>query len=253
MAEALREAVKDDLEGLDGAAVMFSGGLDSSVLAVLARKHCPVTLYTLGDAGSSDLMQATECAGILDLPLVSVTFTRQGIEESIRDVVLRHGMARAKWMTTFVSFDLVMRKIRERHVLCGQGADELFGGYRKYHASPEPRTQMDRDLATLAEEEMPMYRRLASNYGKELLTPYLSLRVMHVAKELGAEPSADGQWTKPLLREAAAMLGVPGMMAQKPKKAMQYGSGVSAELRRLLKGLGTDLDGYIHSVVELGK
>jgi asparagine synthase (glutamine-hydrolysing) len=253
LAAELRRIVGNELEGLDRVGVMFSGGLDSSILAVLARKHCEVMLYTLGTGGSHDLKWASECAGLMDLPLTEIICSKEDIMCSMRDVVLKHGMARAKWMSTFVSFDLVLRHVAEDQVLCGQGADEAFGGYWKYLDSPNPGEMMQRDLAGLLEEEMPEYRRMADCYGKTILTPYLESPMLDLARTMPPDMLFNSQGNKLVLRDAARIIGVPGMTVEKPKKAMQYGSGVSAAMRRIIRDSGTDLDGFIESLVKLGK
>ncbi len=247
LASELRRIVGKELEDFERVAVMFSGGVDSSVLAVLARKHCEVMLYTLGTEGSHDLKWASECASLMDLPLTKIICSKEDIIGSMKDVVIKHGITRAKWMSTFVSFDLVLRHVSEDHVLCGQGADEAFGGYRKYLGSPDPRRLMEHDISGLLEEEMHEYMRMARNYGKSLLAPYLEPSVLSLARAMPQESFIGPQGNKLVLRDAAKLIGVPGKMADSPKKAMQYGSGVSAAMRRIVKDSGTDLDGFIES------
>jgi asparagine synthase (glutamine-hydrolysing) len=166
----------------------------------------------------------------------------------MENVVVRDGMAKARWMSTFVSFDLVLCRVNEKFAMCGQGADEVFGGYRKYLTAQDLSAAMQRDLSNLAEDEMPAYRAMAKRHGKSLLAPYLDRKIMaYASKMAGADLFRDGD-SKPALRDAAMALGVPKMMALRPKKAMQYGSGVSKAIRHVLKSEGKDLESFISSV-----
>ncbi len=252
LAAEIRRVVGEELEGLDRVGIMFSGGLDSSVLAILARKHCDVMLYTLGNEKSHDSVWSAECAHMIDLPLTLIRYSEKDVRDSLGNVILKHGMTRARWVSTFVAFDLALRNIREGNVICGQGADEAFGGYRKYTESPDPRAQMDSDISALVEEEMPEYRKMAGHYGKSLIAPFLEPGILGLAAAVPANQSLGPEGNKLVLREAAEIIGVPGMMATRPKKAMQYGSGVSAAIKRILKDSGTDLDSFINSLVQMG-
>ncbi|MBA3045102.1 MAG: hypothetical protein KKH41_03745 [Candidatus Thermoplasmatota archaeon] len=247
LAGILREIVKDCVSGSGEVALMFSGGLDSAILAVLARKFCDLKLYTAGLEGSHDLEWGVECAAIMDLPCVPIVLEENDIIESLERVTDTHRMTNPKWMTTFVGFDLVLRNISENTVLCGQGADELFGGYKKYRTAEEPLALMKTELAELVENEFPMYRKVAGHYGKELLAPYLDSRIINFAEKVPVNQMLDETGNKLVLRKAAELLGVPGMMAQKPKKAMQYGSGISKSVKHYLKSSKFTLNDTINN------
>ena len=249
----LRSVVKETLLGVDSAGLLFSGGLDSSILAILSRKHCDVTLYVLGAPDSHDAVWATECASMIDMPLRAIPFDDADALESMKTVVLKHGMTNAKWMSTFTAFDLLLRKVEETNVLCGQGADEIFGGYRKYSRSADIRSAMDDDVGNLLEKEYPAYEKMAENYDKRLIAPYLDRRLVELGSRIPADANIDGTGNKLVLRKAAELLGVPGMMSQRPKKALQYGSGVSKTIGKCLKNMGADLDSFIQYSVKCGK
>ncbi|MDO9536714.1 MAG: asparagine synthase C-terminal domain-containing protein [Thermoplasmata archaeon] len=247
LVEILRSIVHDQLVHIDNLALMFSGGLDSATLAVIARKKCNLTLYTAGFEGSHDLEWVRECASIIDLPIVEIILDKEDIVKSIESVVKTHDMTNPKWMSTFVGFDIVLSKIKEKQVMCGQGADELFGGYKKYNELEDPDSRMAIDIKELVELEMPEYMRMAGNYDKILLAPFLDERLRAFAANLPLEMKINDSGNKFILREAAKMLGVPGMMADKPKKAMQYGSGISKAIKHYLKNSEIDLQTLIES------
>ena len=158
-------------------------------------------------------------------------------------------MDNPRWASTFVAFDLVLQRIDEKLVLCGQGADELFAGYKKYRemTQEEAEARMRRDLEELVNEEFPLYRKMAQNYGKILIAPFLHPEVIEFSRAIPFKYKL-GDENKMVLRLAASFLGVPGSMAEKPKKAMQYGSGVSKVLKFKVKSSGMDLGDIIKSI-----
>jgi len=244
----LRSVVRDSINGHKKMALMFSGGLDSAVLAIIARKSCDIRLYTIGMDGSHDLEWASQCAALLDLPYSEIIVEEGQVASSIERVVSVHGMRNPSWMSTFVSFDMLLAEIHEEAVMCGQGADELFGGYRKYLESADARKIMADDARELIHNEWPSYLEMAKNHGKLLMAPYLDRRVVEFAGKIPISLKISESENKLVLRAAADYLGVPGMMAYKKKKAMQYGSGISKAIKQCLKdqgkGLGELMDTY---------
>ena len=256
LANILRDSVKNSLADKDEIAIMFSGGVDSAILAVVARKFCDVKLFVAGMEGSNDLQWGTEAGELLDLPVQQIIFTREDVLQAMKNVVLIHKMENPRWMSTFTAFDIVLSRIDEPVAFCGQGADELFGGYKKYREMPpkDAETRMFADYEELAFQEMPIYSAMASYYDMKLIAPFLNQDIVNFAgqvpieQKLGNETLGQGQNNKEILRQAAEVLGVPGSMARRPKKAMQYGSGVSKVIKSYIKNSETDLSGIINNI-----
>jgi len=132
----LSEAVHTRLPPGLPAALMFSGGIDSTLMAHYARRFRPeMPGYFLGDHGAPDYDYAARYAEQTGFDLRLVPFSPQGAEtaaliddvvaitEAFEPTVVRGGLC---------SF-LVARAIHAdgfRVALCGEGADELFCGYR---------------------------------------------------------------------------------------------------------------------------
>src|SRR5512137_1035984 len=66
LSDLISRAVEQALE--DRIAVSFSGGLDSTVIAAVARRHADVELFTAGTEGSEDVEYAEKAAAQLGLP-----------------------------------------------------------------------------------------------------------------------------------------------------------------------------------------
>jgi asparagine synthase (glutamine-hydrolysing) len=245
LANLIRSVTKRSLSGTKNIGLMFSGGLDSAVLAVTARKHCDITLYIAGMEGSHDLEWGCECASILDIPHVSIIFQEKDIIQAMQNVVKIHGMTNPKWMSTFVGFDLILQKVGEKHVICGQGADELFGGYRKYGRMADAVSAMNEGVMELVSMEIPAYKKMAAHYEKTLLAPYLDDELIYFAGSVPEFRKFNESDCKIILRDAADIMGVPGMMAHRQKKAMQYGTNISKTIKKHLKNSGINLESFI--------
>ena len=124
LADILRKSVENSLVNKNSIGLMFSGGVDSAILAVVARKFCDVNLYVAGMEGTHDIEWGSETGELLDLPVTKIIFTKEDVLQSIKNVVNIHKMENPRWMSTFTAFDLTLSKINEYLVLCGQGADE---------------------------------------------------------------------------------------------------------------------------------
>ena len=67
LAELLKTSIEQSLE--DKVAVAFSGGVDSSLIAYVAKQNCEVGLFTCGTPISEDLVYAERVASAMKLPL----------------------------------------------------------------------------------------------------------------------------------------------------------------------------------------
>jgi asparagine synthase (glutamine-hydrolysing) len=132
----LREAVFTRLPPGLPAAILFSGGIDSTLVAHYARMFRPETPgYFLGGPGAPDYVYAARYADQTGLDLRLVPFSPHGDEtaELIDDVVATTEAFEPSVVRGGLCSFLVARAVHAdgfRVALCGEGADELFSGYR---------------------------------------------------------------------------------------------------------------------------
>ena len=85
---ALISSMKKRTQDLDRIGIIFSGGIDSVIIAWLAKKMVrEVICYTGGVQGSSDIAFARRIAKRLDLKLKVNELTHEEVEEMIPDVI----------------------------------------------------------------------------------------------------------------------------------------------------------------------
>lgn len=231
---ALREATAR-AAGSDGVSVLYSGGLDSSLIAALVRDRHP-TLVAVGLPGAADLRAARTGAAALGLPLTARELTLDDIAG-----------AKARWAPTLVGTDFTGRAValgialaltftETPTVLCGQGADELFLGYAHFRGldPDDAARRRSADLERLTGTDWPCAQRISTALGRRLGAPFLDapLREAVLRTEAAAHLPRAGR-SKPMLRAIADAAGLPRELVERPKKAFQFGSGIAAALRRL--------------------
>ncbi len=244
LAEILANILKDEVQCLDSLAVAFSGGLDSGILAYLLR-DCDARFYTVGIEGSKDVENAEEAASHLD---ISVDIIEIG-EYDILEGLLFLKRIDPNIDVLEASFELPLYFVSsyslEDFVMSGQGSDELFGGYRKYLENPN---LMREDFNRLLVRTRPREVKIATLLGKELLTPYLSQRIIEFSQNLPLELKIRDGVRKYILREAAKILGVPEIIYTREKKAAQYGSGIWKMIKKMAKDQNRNVEEFFASL-----
>ncbi len=229
----LDKAVKKNVSGRE-TALAFSGGLDSTLLAKLASKYTSVRAYAVGVEGAYDLANAEKSARSIGVPLEKIIASREDVahaSEEARKIVPDPSILDIQ---IAVPLHLLCSNVHKKGItelLIGQGADELFGGYARYEKMGE--TQLQNALRTDYEALPSMLERrdcAVAKYNKVTLkTPYLEKEVADFALALPLEFKVNNG-KKIILREAARLSGLPPEICAQPKKAIQYGSGVSKAL-----------------------
>lgn len=232
----------------DEGVVALSGGLDSALVAYLAKRECVV----VGLAGSHDLRRAEQVAAMLGLPLEMVTIDPEDIEEAlgqVLSVIPRTDPVNASIAATLYFVAEWARNHGCSRILAGQGADELFGGYARYLQTDTLAQDMERDFCGLP-LQLSRDQAVAGLHGAYFSLPYMDTRVVRAARAIAPEKKVCSGVRKLPLREVAARY-LPTSVAMYEKKAMQYGSGVMREIQRLARrrGFKNDVGGYIEQVI----
>ena len=134
----LKLSVATRVEELYEVGVIFSGGVDSSYLALLLKEiseniGLKIKLYAVGREGSHDIDAAKYAAKFLNLELEICEITEDMVREALPDVVRAIGddnlMKLGVGLTTYFATKMAAED-GIKVAISGQGADELFGGYK---------------------------------------------------------------------------------------------------------------------------
>ena len=241
----------------DGLAVAFSGGVDSALRAALLD----APLYVAGFPDSHDIAAARAAAESMgradDLRVVELDLDTLG--RAVPTVASATGRTNAMdvgiALPLYLAAEAAAADGVERLAL-GQGADELFGGYEKVvrldHrvAADTTRGAVREQIATLS-RQLPRDVLAIQAAGVDPQTPYLHDDIVSVALALPTELFvADGTRKRALRLLAGGYLPAP--VANREKKALQYGSRAARELDRLARRAGYKrrMDDHVTRYVE---
>lgn len=243
---ALDQAIRKRLSGLDRAAVLLSGGVDSTLVARLIREQgVPVVGYCVGLEDGADLVNASRCAEELGIPLRTTCLTEEAVAAVLPDVIEAIELNGIVQVGAAIPMYLAARMAAEdghKVMFTGQGADELFGGYAWYPSVVEARghlylhQRLWEDIRTLYLDTLEREDRMTMAHGLELRAPFLDRNViwtaMQISPALKVRDGAD-RVGKRVHRELAIRRGVPGFVAEGKKFTAQHGSAIPDILESL--------------------
>jgi asparagine synthase (glutamine-hydrolysing) len=231
---ALSKSVRDQTRDGQTYGIYLSGGLDSSAVYALARTHgASIRPLVLGTAAASDVAAAKEVTSYFGDELITVDCPSESqlfseISETIRicesfepNVVRQSAVSR-----------VLARAAKEhgcRVALCGEGADELFGGYPEFwdkgidYAST--RASFLRDLPRT---QLQRVDRCNMSQTIEVRVPFLCRQVAGLALA-ESDPrrfgNLDGTFAKRPLRDAMRSI-LPASIVKRRKVVLSEGAGL---------------------------
>ncbi len=257
----LLESVMKRVSDLEGVAVAFSGGVDSTVIAVLARiVGLDVQLISVGLEDQPEVEFAEEAAEALGLPLHLQTYTVNDLEQTLGKVlwlIEEPQSVNASIALPFYWTAETASKLGFPVLLAGQGADELFGGYQRYlteygqSGAGAVEETMYHDVENSYRANFQRDNQVCSFHGVELRLPFVDRDVVDFSLRLPLRlkiNSVEDQLRKRVLRRVAHNLNIPKFIADRQKKAVQYTTGVTRSLQRLAKDENLTLREYVEKV-----
>lgn len=212
----------------------LSGGLDSSVMAALARPHVRrLRTIAAGVAGAPDLEHAREVADFIKSDHREVIVTLEDMLNILPDVV-RH----------LESFDAllvrssIMQYLASQHisrnateVFSGEGGDELFAGYA--YLKDLPRERLAAELIDITNRlhntALQRVDRCSSAYGLRAHVCFLDPDVVDYAFQIPIDLKLRGGIEKWIVREAVSDL-LPRRILNRTKAKFWEGAGVQGLL-----------------------
>lgn len=229
--------------------IVFSGGIDSVIVAYLAKQMAPeVICYTSGIKDSSDILNSLEIAEKLDLKLEVEQMTESDVESTIPkiiNIIEDDNMGQVEVAIPIYGAVKLAHEQGIRVMLTGQGADELFGGYSWYskivkkHGYEKIQGYLIEDLRLLYKETLEREDKITMSQSIELREPFLDTNlidtVLRIDPRLNIQNNGNNydNLGKRVHRKLAEKLGIPKEIAYRIKEAAQHGSGIHNTLNTL--------------------
>ncbi len=231
---------------LEGSGIAFSGGLDSSLVAAACKRTgMNPELVTVGVEGRPELEHAHRIATELEFPITIRELSPSEVIDSLGEVVAIVESTDPVPVCVSVPFYLACKQARRMGlgtILAGQLSDELFGGYARFEELALKR-QLDlveseiwNSVRAAPSNDFEPGDKVASALGLELRCPFAYLPLVKFALRLPTPLKVNFSGgivvRKYVLRKLAERWGLPPTVVNRPKKAVQYSSGVQRVLER---------------------
>ncbi len=243
----LERSVKSHLMGDVPYGLLISGGLDSSIIAALAKNFSQnrvddednseawwpqVHSFSIGLEGSPDVAAAQKVAdhiGTIHHPLV---FTVQEGLDALEDVIKHIETYDVTTIRASTPMYLMARQIKAmgiKMVLSGEGADELFGGYLYFHMAPntqEFHEETVRKVRALNKYDCSRANKSMMAWGIETRVPFLHKPFVNYAMNLdpAVKMGGKGKIEKHIIRESFEGL-IPDEVLWRQKEQFSDGVG----------------------------
>jgi asparagine synthase (glutamine-hydrolysing) len=235
--EQLRSKLTEAVERSRADGVLLSGGLDTSILAFVARPSVGFTVALKGSS-ASDLVYSEKIAKFLGTQHKKMEFTMEEALAALPEVI--------KILKTFdlalpndlaIYFALKLAKGSGiSSVMTGDGADELFAGY-SYMAELPPK-DLERYIRRLAQNWHFSANELGRALSVEIKQPFLDEDFVRFALQISPELKVKDGVGKYILRKSFEGL-IPAEIVWRKKEPIEYGSGFT-KLHEVINNTVTD-------------
>ncbi|MDQ7782399.1 MAG: asparagine synthase B [Desulfomonilaceae bacterium] len=223
----------------------LSGGLDSSVITAIARRHMDtVHTFTVGIEGSRDLEAARVVARHLDTIHHEYVITPEEVVKKLPEIIyylesFDQDLVRSAIPCYFTS-RLAAEEVKV--ILTGEGADELFAGYTYYKGIMDQSAlsrELRRSVSALHNVNLQRVDRMTMAHSIEGRVPFLDLEMIKLGQMIPSDlklPAGVGP-EKWILRKAFEDL-LPHEIVWRDKEQFDEGSGtvdiVNAALSKVM-------------------
>jgi asparagine synthase (glutamine-hydrolysing) len=253
--DALIASVEKRVRDFNRIGIVFSGGIDSVIVAFLAKQMVPeVICYTSGIRGSNDITNSIEIADKLGLQLEINELSQDDVENmipNIINVIEDDNMGQVEVAIPIYAAVKLAREQGIRVMLTGQGADEIFGGYSWYskivqkYGYEKILEYMIKDVQLLYKETLEREDKITMSQSIELREPFLDPNLIDTVLRIDPRLNIQNDGVdafdtlgKRVHRRLAEKMGIPREIAYRIKEAAQHGSGIHSLLDSIARKNG---------------
>jgi len=223
--------------------ILLSGGLDSSIIGgMLLKLGADVSWYTINNGPDNEYVRA--CEDYWGIKVNQLDYTMNTGDPSFSDVLKDIYF---KWnespvdlgsvIPQYLLFDAIKKGTNTRIVLSGDGADEMFGGYRRID---EYDSQGSDIFHELTHYHLPRLDKMSMAHTLELRNPFLNLELIQFAQQLPFELRKH----KTVLKKAFKGL-VPESVIGRKKHPLKNERIVKDPLQYRIDAIDYFMDGFL--------
>ncbi|MFC2061273.1 asparagine synthase-related protein [Elusimicrobiota bacterium] len=234
----LKEKLAGSVERNNASCMLFSGGLDTSILSCLNRSSLAinVSLESFGE----DYKYAKFMEEHLGLELINI---KVAVDEAVESIP--HVIKILKSFDPAIPNDLVvyfgLKAVKDKgfkKVMTGDGADELFGGYSYMQGMKD----LEGYIRRLSENMYYNSNRLGKDFNIRIRQPFIDKEVKDfsflIPVDFKIRKDKGETWGKWALRKAFEN-DLPEKVIWQSKRPLEYGSGMT-ELREIISSKVSD-------------
>ncbi len=248
----LEEAVTKRLMSDVPLGAFLSGGLDSSVIAAIARRHKDeLHTFAVGVEGSRDVEAARRVAKHIDSVHHEYAYSIDEVLEKLPEIIyylesFDQDLVRSAIPTYFCAR---MAADYVKVILTGEGADELFAGYTYYKDIHDPdalHKELRRSVNSLHNVNLQRVDRMTMRHSIEGRVPFLDTQMVEMAQTIPADlklrANGNGKRVeKWILRKAVEDL-LPHDIVWRNKEQFDEGSGTVDMLQEIIETAAASID-----------
>ena len=240
--------------------ILFSGGVDSTLMAFLCKKHdYDFTCFTIGLENSQDIEYAKRIAEKYRFNFKYKILSLEEFENAVKSVIKILNSSEIVWVSVgsvlYAAAQLALQS-NIKILFSGLGTEEIFCGYQRHEGAlgnndfQAVHKESWNGLRNMWTRDLLRDAAISKHLGIELRTPYMDLGLIKAAMGLNPVHKISREAKKIILREIATDLGLEREFAYRPKKAAQYGSNFVKGIDKLARKHGFETKkGYLSSLL----
>ena len=256
----IEKAVTTRANNLGKFGILFSGGVDSTLIAFLCKKHnYDFTCFTIGLENSQDIEYARIIAEKYNFDLKYKILTLEEFENTIKETIKILKSAEIVWVSVgsvvYATAQLALQN-NIKILFGGLGTEETFAGYQRHEEALQQNNfeavhkESWNGLKNMWARDLLRDSKIAKHLNIELKTPYMDLELIKAAMQVNPMYKIDKTDKKLILREIAEEFGLEKEFAWRKKKAAQYGSNFVKGIDKLAKKHNfSTKKGYLQSLL----
>lgn len=218
----IRNAVDRALSNSCRPGILLSGGVDSSLLALLAKEKCPnIPCFTIGDSPQHpDVVAAMHLAAEFDLDLRVYLPNKGVIKEATKRVQTKNDGDNA----VLLALEFASKFVTD--IIAADGIDEQMGGYwwhvHRNDQFPKAEQAFEYFWGQLEGKHLKPMFNSAELVGVNVHWVYLDPEVVDYIARIPLDVRVHGGIGKAYWKETAKQVGVPEWVIQRPKRGFLH-------------------------------